>query len=180
MGSPEHATDGLTKLKSTPGPYPSPSDLSPYSSQPPTPHAQFFPLTGDSCIDFDNPVMYGGHPPTPHTPGTPNTPGASSNPASYQQTSQAGARAPAYAMTGPPQYPSPHSGYQTSAGMMPQATQALSHQPIAPALAPRGAPILRPSPQGVMPGAMMGQSQGLSEAEQPTHVVGGQGRRGIL
>jgi hypothetical protein len=30
-----------------------------------------------------------------------------------------------------------------------------------------------------MPGAMMGQPQGIAETE-PTHVVGGQGRRGIL
>jgi len=181
MGYLEHTTDGLAKSKSTPGPYPSPDDLSPYSSQPPTPHGQLFQLAGNSYIEFENPVMYGGHPPpTPHTPGTPNTPGATSNPASFQQTSQAGARASAYAMTGPPQYPSPHAGYPTSAGMMPQATQAMSHQPIAPALAPRGAPILRPSPQSVMPGAMMGQAQGMQEADQPTHVVGGQGRRGIL
>jgi hypothetical protein len=183
MGSPEHSTDGLAISKSTSGPYPSPSDLSPYSSQPPTPHGQLFRYAGDSYIEFENPVMYSGHPPTPHTPGTPDTPGATPNPASYQQSSQPGARAPLYAMTGAPQYPPPHSGYQTSASMMPQATQAMSHQPIAPALAPRGAPILRPSPQNVLPPhALMAQTQSLAEGgdQQPTHVVGGQGRRGIL
>lgn len=65
-------------------------------------------------------------------------------------------------------------------------------QPIAPAPAPgsRGPPVLRPMPAGgVMPqpgmsspysqSPMMPQNM-LPETEQPTHVVGSQGRRGIL
>ncbi|KJZ71101.1 hypothetical protein HIM_09520 [Hirsutella minnesotensis 3608] len=88
-------------------------------------------------------------------------------------------------------YP-PHPDYATSAAMMPQTTTAASHpQPIAPApTAGRGPPVLLPMPPGGImpqpsvstpycPGSLL-QPQMLPEGEQPTHVVGSQGRRGIL
>lgn len=96
-------------------------------------------------------------------------------------------------------YP-PHQGYGASSTMMPQATtpaaQPQSHpqhphpQPIAPA-GGRGPPVLRPMPPGGLmqqsgisspygPGTMMQPNSVLQEGDQPTHVVGSQGRRGIL
>lgn len=94
----------------------------------------------------------------------------------------------------PTSYQQPHQGYTaTSSGMLPQSTTAMSHpQPIAPAPAPgqRGPPVIRPMPAGgVMPQQGMGSPYGqspmmpqsmLPDNEQPTHVVGSQGRRGIL
>ena len=83
--------------------------------------------------------------------------------------------------------------YAASSAMMPQSSTALSHpQPIAPAPSPgsRAPPVLRPMPTGgVVPqqgisspytqSQMMPQASMLGENE-PTHVVGSQGRRGIL
>jgi hypothetical protein len=90
------------------------------------------------------------------------------------------------------QYPPPQA-YGTSAAMMPQATTAASHpQPIAPAPAGgRGPPVLRPMPPGGImsqpgvqspygPGSLMQPTAVMPEGEPPTHVVGSQGRRGIL
>ncbi|KAK7981910.1 hypothetical protein PG988_004148 [Apiospora saccharicola] len=88
-------------------------------------------------------------------------------------------------------YQPPHQGYGTTSSMMPQASVAQSHQqPIAPAPASRP-PVLRPMPAGgVMPQSgisspyaqspLMPQQSILQDSEQPTHVVGSQGRRGIL
>lgn len=89
-------------------------------------------------------------------------------------------------------YP-PHQGYGTSAAMMPQATTAASHpQPIAPApVGNRGPPVLRPMPPGGImsqpgvsspygPGSLMQPNSVMQDGDQPTHVVGSQGRRGIL
>lgn len=94
----------------------------------------------------------------------------------------------------PNPYPQqPHQGYATSSSMMPQTSVAASHpQPIAPAPAAARPPVLRPMPAGgVMPqqglpspyggSPMMPHQQAiLQENDQPTHVVGSQGRRGIL
>jgi len=88
----------------------------------------------------------------------------------------------------------PQQPYPTSSAMLPQTTTAASHpQPIAPAPAsgPGGAqrpPIqLRPMPPGYQPQPGMPQQQPLPQQPQqhdfngePTHVVGSQGRRGIL
>jgi hypothetical protein len=76
---------------------------------------------------------------------------------------------------------------------MPQATTAASHpQPIAPAPAGgRGPPVLRPMPPGGImsqpgvsspygPSSLMQPNSVLQEGDPPTHVVGSQGRRGIL
>ncbi|KAF4126763.1 Fungal specific transcription factor domain [Geosmithia morbida] len=141
------------------------------------------------------PTMYGSNPHTPRTPGTPNTPSSTNNLPSYQQqTSQPGASRGLYSMPPQSQYP-PQPGYPNSGAMMPQASTASSGpQPIAPAPAGgRAPPVLRPMP----PGGIMSQQTGMSspygpggslmqpqpmvpEGEQPTHVVGSQGRRGIL
>ncbi|KAI0152214.1 fungal-specific transcription factor domain-containing protein [Hypoxylon sp. NC0597] len=93
----------------------------------------------------------------------------------------------------PSQYQQPQQGYPTTTSMMPQTSVAASHpQPIAPAPAAARPPVLRPMPAGgVMPqtglpspysgSPMMPHQQSLlQDNEQPTHVVGSQGRRGIL
>ncbi|KAI1412169.1 fungal-specific transcription factor domain-containing protein [Hypoxylon sp. FL1857] len=93
----------------------------------------------------------------------------------------------------PNQYQQPQQGYPTSSSMMPQTSVAASHpQPIAPAPAAARPPVLRPMPAGgVMPQTglpspysgspmMPHQPSLLQDNEQPTHVVGSQGRRGIL
>ncbi|RDW92100.1 hypothetical protein BP5796_01494 [Coleophoma crateriformis] len=83
--------------------------------------------------------------------------------------------------------------YRASAPLMPQSSTAMSHphpQPIAPAPANRVPQQLRPMPSGGLhmqsalnapygQNQMMGQ-QMLQDIEPPTHVVGSQGRRGIL
>ncbi|KHN98158.1 C2H2 transcription factor [Metarhizium album ARSEF 1941] len=135
--------------------------------------------------------LYGSHPHTPRTPGTPNTPNSATNVPPYQQTSQPTQRPGVYSMAQNP-YP-PNQGYGTSAPMMPQTTTAASHpQPIAPApAAGRAPPVLRPMPPGGImaqpgvsspygPGSLMQPNPVMHEGEQPTHVVGSQGRRGIL
>ncbi|KKA27357.1 hypothetical protein TD95_003209 [Thielaviopsis punctulata] len=99
-------------------------------------------------------------------------------------TTQAAARNAVYSLAAAPsQYPPPQA-YTSS--MMSQTTPAISHpQPIAPAPTNRNVPpSLRPiSHQGVLqPGITYGAGllpHTLPEGE-PTHVVGSQGRRGIL
>jgi hypothetical protein len=177
-----HSTDGLASSSSTA--YPSPSTHS-HASQPEQ-HAQgqvLPPILDQAQSNAARHIMYaGGHPQT-HAQPSPNVPAPGPNlPNFHQQTSQAGAKAQPYAMSGPPPYPSPH------AFSVPQTTQPMSHpQPIAPAPpGGRGAPVLRPMPgvmnqPGVMPpGGTVMQQGPLHEGEQPTHVVGSQGRRGIL
>lgn len=96
------------------------------------------------------------------------------------------------------QYAPPHTMYATTTQtMVPQSSVAMAHpQPIAPAPGPISRPpVLRPnpmqqqpltpngsiSPYGTQPGMMPGQPAGMpQEGEQPTHVVGSQGRRGVL
>ncbi|PHH59334.1 hypothetical protein CDD81_3362 [Ophiocordyceps australis] len=139
-------------------------------------------------------AMYNSHPHTPRTPGTPNTPNSATNvPTNFQQqnTSQPAPRPGVYSMAQNP-YP-PHQGYGSSGAIMPQTTSGAPHpQPIAPAPAGgRGPPVLRPMPPGGLmpqpgvsspygPGSLMQPNQVLQEGDQPTHVVGSQGRRGIL
>lgn len=133
--------------------------------------------------------IYGSHPHTPRTPATPNTPG-SVNMSNYPPPNQPSAgRGQAYSMSA---YQTHQGGY-TSASMMPQTTLAPSHQAIAPAPpSNRGPPILRPMPaSGVIPqpgvqspyggNPMMAQpGMAMGDSDAPTHVVGSQGRRGIL
>ncbi|KAI9902660.1 hypothetical protein N3K66_002012 [Trichothecium roseum] len=178
--------------------YPSPTAISPHHLQTASPLPQHA-LPPASAMQQQQPPqqqqpMYGSNPHTPRTPGTPNTPNSTHNVPPYQQqASQAPGGRPIYA------YPPPHQGYGTSGGMMPQATTAASHpQPIAPApTANRGPPVLRPMPPGGVlqqninngyqqPGGnnmlpvMPPITTVLQEENGPTHVVGSQGRRGIL
>lgn len=135
--------------------------------------------------------IYNSNPHTPRTPGTPNShtpqPQAMSNyPPPPNQAAGRGSWIPN-------PYPQPHQGYATSSSMMPQTSVAASHpQPIAPAPATARPPVLRPMPAGgVMPqqglpspysgSPMMPHQQSMmQDSDQPTHVVGSQGRRGIL
>lgn len=104
----------------------------------------------------------------------------------------------AYPMMGnnPYQHPPPPQSYPSTSGMVQRSTTVTaSHpQPIAPAPPSGGRvpPELRPMPAGAgmpqQPGMnspyaqspLMPQPGMLPDAEQPTHVVGSQGRRGIL
>lgn len=143
--------------------------------------------------------MYGQPLSAPHTPTStqPNTPGSTGN-GGFQQ--QMASQQPA-----PRQYHlQPNSSYQqpiqpyTSSSMMPQGSMSMSHphpQAIAPAPGPShnrlvplrpmnsSAPLhaqhsMHQQMQGGM-GSPYGQ-QNNGQEEVPTHVVGSQGRRGIL
>lgn len=101
-------------------------------------------------------------------------------------------RGGAYPMMGNNNYQAQQPYPGASSSMLPQTTTAASHpQPIAPAPATAGGrapPVLRPMPAGgVMSSPSMnspyGQAPLMTQApmmEEPTHVVGSQGRRGIL
>lgn len=151
--------------------------------------------------------MYGGsgtH--TPRTPATPNTPGSANTMGSFPQIAS---QSRGYQMMPgnsfqqqqhQPQPPPQHQQqqhhqqqqqpYRTSSSMMVQSSTAMSHpQPIAPAPAQNRMPqTLRPMPpnglqQHMHPGMPSPYGQGmmmLQDMEPPTHVVGSQGRRGIL
>jgi hypothetical protein len=131
----------------------------------------------------------GSAPHTPRTPATPNTPGSANNMGNFPQ--QLGGQPRNYGMMQGTNYPPPNQGYQTSRPMMTQASTAISHpQPIAPAPAPasRIQQPLRPMPtnglQHLQPGMHQygpnGMLSQMQDMEPPTHVVGSQGRRGIL
>jgi hypothetical protein len=133
-------------------------------------------------------MMYNtnSQPQTPRTPATPNTPGSAGmgfqmqNPSrTYQQLNNS---QPNYSYPPPPR----------SGSMMPQSSTSMSHpQNIAPAPPQNRMPQpLAPMPpngmhlQGSMPSPygnhMMGGQPMMDNMEPPTHVVGSQGRRGIL
>lgn len=131
--------------------------------------------------------MYGSAPHTPRTPATPNTPGSANTMGNFPQMGASRG----YQMIAQNNYQQPTQAYRTSASMMPQSSTAMSHpQPIAPAPPLNRMPqALRPMPPHGMqqiPGGMAspyGQQNMLSQLqdmEPPTHVVGSQGRRGIL
>ncbi|KAI1852526.1 hypothetical protein JX265_012985 [Neoarthrinium moseri] len=170
--------------------YPSPAAISPHQLQ----NGHLPPHTLPP-LQPQNPAMqsiYGSHPHTPRTPGTSGPPTPTNNMSSYPPPPQNNNRG-GYQQMMPNPYPQSHQGYGTSASMMPQSSVAQSHpQPIAPAPATRP-PVLRPMPAGgVMPQSGLSSPYGQSplmphqqsilqqEADQPTHVVGSQGRRGIL
>ena len=174
-----HHPSDHTNSATAPQTYPSPTIL-----QSASPLPQTLPPLQPATAAMQQQPVYGSHPHTPRTPGTPNTPNSQhNNIPSYQQTSQGAGRGGIYSMAPQNSYPQP---YGTSGGVMPQTTAA-SHQPIAPAPAggPRP-PVLRPMPPGGLmsqPGLPYGTHplmQPPNEGEQPTHVVGSQGRRGIL
>jgi hypothetical protein len=134
----------------------------------------------------------------PRTPATPGTPSSAGAMATYPPPPTQNAGRGAYPMMGnnPYQHPPPPQSYPSTSGMVQRSTTVTaSHpQPIAPAPPSGGRvpPELRPMPAGAgmpqQPGMnspyaqspLMPQPGMLPDAEQPTHVVGSQGRRGIL
>lgn len=195
MDGPQYSSSNGISATSSGHTYPSPTAISPHQLQGGSPLPQTLPPLQPPASNMQ--PMYGSNPHTPRTPGTPNTPNSNNNLPSYQtQTSQPPGGRGMYAMPQQQsQYPPPHA-YGTSGAMMPQATTApAGPQPIAPApQGNRGPPVLRPMPPG---GIMSQQPPGVSspyapnqslmqpqpvmpEGDQPTHVVGSQGRRGIL
>lgn len=137
--------------------------------------------------------MYGSAQGSPRTPATPNTPGSASLQGNFpQMNTQRNYQMMPVANNHYPSQPPPPQQYRSSGPLMPQSTPGMSHpQPIAPAPSQNRMPQpLRPMPSGGMhmqPGmnspygqnGMMGQPM-LQDMEPPTHVVGSQGRRGIL
>lgn len=121
------------------------------------------------------------YPLTPLTSGTPKTPNSTTTVPHYHQTSP---QSSIHSMT--------QTSYSGSAPMMPRTTTAASHpQPMA--LAPdagRGLSVLHPKPGGIMAqlnnsspyssGSLIQSNPLLFDGDQPNHVVGSQGRRGIL
>lgn len=131
--------------------------------------------------------LYGGSAPhTPRTPATPNTPGSATGMGFPQMQAQQQQRQNQM-MYGNNGYQQASQGYRTSGPMMTSGAPAMSHpQPIAPAPTQnRLAQPLRPMPQGGLQhlAGMQSPYQNnmmMPEIDPPTHVVGSQGRRGIL
>ena len=132
---------------------------------------------------------YGSNPHTPRTPATPNTPGSNNMMSNYPQNQMS--QPSRYNMMPANNYQQ-QQVYRTSGPMIPQASTAMAQpQTIAPAPSNGKMPQpLRPMPPNGMQmqasmnspyghNGMMPQPQMMME-EQPTHVVGSQGRRGIL
>jgi len=175
---------GTNGIGTSAPPYPSASAISPQQLQQGLPTLP--PLHSQNAA-MQN--IYGSHPSTPRTGSNPHTP-QPQNMSNYPPPGQANRGS-----WMPNPYPQQQQqGYATTQPMMPQTSMAPSHpQPIAPAPA-SGArpPVLRPMPAGgVMPQSglpspyggspmMPHQQSMMQEADQPTHVVGSQGRRGIL
>ncbi|KAF4624185.1 hypothetical protein G7Y89_g13987 [Cudoniella acicularis] len=131
-------------------------------------------------------AMMQGYGSAPRTPSTPNTPGSANTMGNFPQI---GGQSRNYQMMPGNNYQQGQQPYRTSSSMMPQSSTAMSHpQPIAPAPAQNRMPqTLRPMPPNGLQHMQSGMSspygQGtmmLQEMEPPTHVVGSQGRRGIL
>lgn len=174
---------GTNGIGTSAPPYPSASAISPQQLQQGLPT---LPPLHSQNVAMQN--IYGSHPSTPRTGSNPHTP-QPQNMSNYPPPGQANRGS-----WMPNPYPQQQQGYATTQPMMPQTSMAPSHpQPIAPAPA-SGArpPVLRPMPAGgVMPQSglpspyggspmMPHQQSMMQEADQPTHVVGSQGRRGIL
>ena len=169
---------GMNSNNSLPG-------VSPHQLQHNSAHTTLPPLQPQHAAMQNN---YGSNPHTPRTPATPNTPGSGNMMGNYPQGQMA--QQPRYMMPAN-NYQQQQQVYRTSSSMLPQSSTAMSQpQNIAPA--PIGGKMpqpLRPMPAN---GMHMQQSMGspygqnmLSQPammmeEQPTHVVGSQGRRGIL
>lgn len=162
------------------------------------PHTTLPPLPQHAAINSMN-SLYNQQPmgSAPHTPTStqPNTPGSTGN-GGFQQ--QMGGQPPqrTYHMPHNPSYQHPLPQY-TSNGMMPQSSGSMSHphgpQAIAPAPGPgpRGLVPIRPMNSSApmhsqhhmhpqMHNGMAPFGHGPPQDDVPTHVVGSQGRRGIL
>jgi len=134
--------------------------------------------------------MYPGSAPhTPRTPATPGTPGSAGFPQMQAQQPRQSYMMPNNGNNGYSQ----HQGqvYRTSAPMMGQPAPAMSHASMGgqPTLAPRPQQpqlrALQPTNgmqhmQGGMQPYVPQNFQHVQDMEPPTHVVGSQGRRGIL
>ncbi|KAK1755768.1 fungal-specific transcription factor domain-containing protein [Echria macrotheca] len=189
--SPHYSTNGINTSAAA---YPSPSALSPQHLQQPSAavSSKTLPPLQPNHQLMQQHSPYGSYPHTPRT-ATPNTPSSSSTNMSYPPPPpQNGSRGAGYSVMGSNPYPQP---YPATTAVMSATTTAAAHpQPIAPAPSPglgRNPPVLRPMPtSGVIPqpgmnspygqSPLMPQQSMLSEGDQPTHVVGSQGRRGIL
>ena len=182
MDSSSYYGNGMTSNHSLPGV--SPQQLQHSSNL--SAHTTLPPLQPQHAAMQQN--NYGSNPHTPRTPATPNTPGSAGMMSNFPQAQ----------MSQQPRYMMPTNNYQqqqvyrTSSSMLPQSSTAMT-QPQAIAPAPVGGRMLqniRPTPVNGMhmqPSMQSpyGQNGMLSQPpmmleEQPTHVVGSQGRRGIL
>ena len=195
-GLPHYSTNVINTSAAS---YPSPSAISPQQLQ--HQHQQSSSAVSSQTLPPLQPnhqlmqqqSPYGSYPHTPRT-ATPNTPSsASTGMASYPPPPpQNGGRGAGYQVMGQNPYP---QSYPTTTAVMTTTTAASSHpQPIAPAPSPgvrQQPPVLRPMPaSGVIPqpgmnspygqNSMIPQQSMVGEGEQPTHVVGSQGRRGVL
>ena len=145
--------------------------------------------------------LYGSAPHTPRTPATPNTPSSANTTSTYPQM---GTQSRNYQMMPANNYQQQQvQPYRNTTVNMPQSIapmqqqqQQQQHQPPPQPIAPaptqnRMQQPLRPMPQSSQQmmsplsvpysqESMLAQAPVLSENEQPTHVVGSQGRRGIL
>lgn len=188
MDSSHYHSNGLSANNS---PYSSLPGISPQQLQHNNLPAHTLPPLQPQHAAMQN--IYGSAQQSPRTPGTPNTPGSTNMGGNFQQM---GAQSRNYQMmpVGNNNYQSQQQYRTTSAPLMPQSSTATSHVPLAPAPAQNrmGPQPLRPMPSGGLhlqsalnsphygQNQMIGQSMLPDMNEQPTHVVGSQGRRGIL
>jgi hypothetical protein len=199
-GQPHYSTNVINTSAAS---YPSPSAIAPHQlqqhQQSSTASSQTLPPLQPSHQIHPSYGNYQQH--NQRTTGTPTPSGSSNNNnmTSYPPPPpQNGGRGAAYGpgMSNNP-YQQQQPQYPTTSAVMTATTTAASHpQPIAPAPSPgvqvgRAPPVLRPMPaSGVIPqpgmnspyaqSPLMAQQNMLPEGDQPTHVVGSQGRRGIL
>jgi hypothetical protein len=162
--------------------------VSPQQLQHPSAHTTLPPLQPPHIAMQNN---YGSNPHTPRTPGTPNTPGSAGMMGNFPQGQVS--QQNRYMMPGnnyAQQQQQQQQVYRTSSSMMPQSSTAMTQpQAIAPApvggrllqnIRPANGMNLQPSMQSPYgPNSMLSQAPMMMD-EQPTHVVGSQGRRGIL
>ena len=193
MDGSNHYSNGMPNNPSNNG-YPAQPGISPQQLQQhtSTPHT-LPPIQQQHAMSH---IYPNSGPNTPRTPATPNTPASANNLGHFpqQQMGQSRQYQPQQVQMGMQgNYQQQSQSYRSSGSMMPQSTTAMSHpQAIAPAPPQNRIPqqVLRPMPAN---GGMMQQgmpspygqgnmiSAGMMDmAEPPTHVVGSQGRRGIL
>jgi hypothetical protein len=182
MDTSQYHSNGLSNNNSQYSALPgiSPHQLQQHNSNMP-PHT-LPPLQGSQHATMS---MYGSAPHTPRTPATPGTPGSANTMGNFPQI---GTQSRNYQMMQGNNYQQPPQPYRTSSSMMTQSSTAMSHpQPIAPAPTQNRLPqTLRPMPpsnmhmQGGMNSPYGQGTMMMQDMEPPTHVVGSQGRRGIL
>ncbi|KAH6716773.1 fungal-specific transcription factor domain-containing protein [Leptodontidium sp. MPI-SDFR-AT-0119] len=191
-GSPYHPGNGMSNSNSPYLPNIAPHQLQQTNIH----HTTLPPLQATQHATMPSHLQYPGSAPhTPRTPATPGTPVSGNNMGNFPQMTgqhqqQQQQQQQRYQQMMPTStYQQAPQVYRTAGSMMPQSSMSMSHpQPIAPApLQNRGNQPLRPMPpHGLqhMQGGMQGYGQNnmgmMQDMEPPTHVVGSQGRRGIL